>query len=228
MRTHLIPNRMIAAVAAIFTALALAMPAQAQVITSDPSLPVLYPTGQYVPQQDVFSTYHGPGLTVVFSSVTDRAFGPVVRNPSGPNELENFSSTLAGLLSVNGSAAVPMNASGPTTTDVFGKIGNTTGTFNTEMLALNLTGNSAFGPFMIRESPTLASTGQTTVTDIGGGQYRVDSFFDIYTELSLDGGLSWIPSDGATYMTLVPEPSVCVLAGLAVGLLTLRRFGRRS
>jgi hypothetical protein len=230
MKTHLTPNRILAASAAIFAALALAAPVRAQVITSDPSLPVLYPAGQYLTPNQVHAMYNGPGLAIVLSSIQHRAFGPVNRVPSGPNEREDFNSTLNGLISVNGSPDQPMNASGPVTTEVFGKIGNTTGTFNTEMLSMNLSGTSPFGPFMIRESPTLASTGQTTVTDIGGGLYQIDSFFDVFTELSIDGGASWMPSTGSAHVDLqsVPEPSVCLLGGLAIGLLALKRFGRRS
>src|SRR5262249_24809330 len=122
-----------------------------------------------------------------------------------------------------GSPNQPFNSSGSQEDLVHGKVGNTTGTFNTEMLQLNLNGNSPFGPFMIRESPTLASVGQTSVTDIGGGMYRIDSFFDVFTELSVDGGASWIPSDSSSHVVLMPEPCTFALGALAGGLLVLRR-----
>lgn len=32
------------------------------------------------------------------------------------------------------------------------------------------------------------SSGETQVLSMGGGQFRVDSFFDVFVELSLDGG----------------------------------------
>ncbi len=234
MKTKTIFNRFTLATAAMFVVLALATAARAQVVTSDSSLPVLYPTGVYLTPNNVHTTYHGPGLVVVLDNIEHRAFGPVVRTPSGPNEIENFNSQLVGMISANGGPIDNnMNATGPVTVEVFGLIGNTTGTFNTEMLAMNLSGSSAFyGPFMIRESPTLASTGQTTITDIGGGQFRIDSFFDVFTELSVDGGQSWIPSDSSSHVNLVPtpEPSVGALAGLAVGLLALKRsrwFGKQ-
>ena len=80
---------------------------------------------------------------------------------------------------------------------------------------------------MIRESPTLASVGQTTITDIGGGMYRIDSFFDVFTELSVDGGNSWIPSDSSTRVTLEsPEPSTFALLGL--GMVVAHRLHRRQ
>src|SRR5438477_10706248 len=99
------------------------------------------------------------------------------------------------------------------------------------MLALNLSGNSPYGPFMIRESPTLASTGQTTITDIGGGLYHIDSFFDVFTELSLDDGQSWIPGvQGPAHVNLQPlepEPSACALTLMVAGFTSLKR-SRRS
>src|SRR6185436_1718576 len=53
--------------------------------------------------------------------------------------------------------------------------------YDTEMLQLDLTGTG----FMLRESPTLQSTGQTTVRPVAGG-YLIGSFFDIFTEVSTD------------------------------------------
>src|SRR2546422_272018 len=62
--------------------------------------------------------------------------------------------------------------------------------YNTEMLQLDITGGG-LGTIMIRESPTLASTGGTNITDLGGGMFQINSFFDIFTEISVDGGNTW-------------------------------------
>jgi hypothetical protein len=76
--------------------------------------------------------------------------------------------------------------------------------------------------------------GKTSVTDIGGGMYHIDSFFDVFTELSLDGGASWIPSnmgsDGQSHPTRVylggiPEPASIAL--VVIGLLGACGFTRR-
>jgi hypothetical protein len=66
--------------------------------------------------------------------------------------------------------------------------------FDTEMLQLDL---NAGGCVLIRESPTKASTGKTAITDLGGGMFRVDSFFDVFTELSTDCGQTWHESTDA-------------------------------
>ncbi len=67
--------------------------------------------------------------------------------------------------------------------------------YNQEMLSLTLTGNlGSVGTVMLRESPTKQSLGRRTVAPNGGG-YRISSFFDVFTEISLDGGTTWSPSN---------------------------------
>jgi hypothetical protein len=68
------------------------------------------------------------------------------------------------------------------------------GIYNTEMFQLNLFGNGAFGPFMIRESPTKQSLGMLTMRPDSRG-YRISSLFDVNLELSMDNGQTWIPAD---------------------------------
>ncbi len=219
MKTRFIPT-----IVAIAVGLSLA--GQAQVITPNPNLPVTYPDGVYRTPDQVHAQFNVPGLSIILSNIEHRAFGPVNSFPSGPNEIENFNSGMLGLVSVNGSPFQPVNGSGPVTTEVFGKTGNITGTFQTEMLSMNLSGVSPFGPLMIRESPTLPSLGQTSITDIGGGLYRIDSFFDVFTELSIDGGATWIPDSqgpARVYLTPTPEPSTFALVALGSGILAAHR-----
>ena len=104
--------------------------------------------------------------------------------------------------------------------------------YDTEMLQLDIQGGQLPPGVMIRESPTKQSLGQIHMTNAGGGQFHIDSFFDVFTELSLDGGQSWIPSDGGSspgaalhIVGDVPEPSSAVLALL--GAVVLGRFGFR-
>jgi hypothetical protein len=89
------------------------------------------------------------------------------------------------------------------------------------------------GGQMLREDPSQRSLGTTTITDLGNGDYPIDSFFDVFTELSLDGGQNWIPSagplKGASRMTLgdnVPEPLPAILIGGGLLLIMRRLRGR--
>jgi len=92
---------------------------------------------------------------------------------------------------------------------------------------MSLTGGSLPPGVLLRESPTLPSLGQSIVTPVEGG-FQVDSFFDVFTELSIDGGQSWIPSNGPTRLEIdAPEPSAAVLGLLGLLAVGFRLRGRR-
>ena len=109
--------------------------------------------------------------------------------------------------------------------------------FDTEIVAMTLSGEVGGSPVILRESQALASAGGHSITDIGGGLYHIDSFFDVFTELSVDGGQNWIAAqphpqypefpDGSIRMELnrlVPEPATMSLLALGgLGLLARRR-----
>jgi hypothetical protein len=112
--------------------------------------------------------------------------------------------------------------------------GNPVQSFDTEMLGmsgqitgdpdfdlLRITGGSSFG---------MPSPGHTTLTSLAGGNWAVDSFFDITYRIDFVGappgpfgGLSGSTTD-PNHFTGVPEPGTWVLLGLgAVGLLPIMR-----
>lgn len=159
---------------------------------------------------------------VIMRDPIHRAFTNVQRTPVGYDELEIFDSVLDAEVSLDGGGIwIPMTMTGPVTTKVYNYTSGQTGTFDTEILSMNLTAVGMPG-VLIRESPTLHSTGRVSVEGGGGGGggYRIESFFDVFTELSLDGGNFWGPDmEAPGRMTLCPEPatlSVLALGGLAL------------
>ena len=227
----------------------LATPAQATLISSTADLP---PAGVYL-STNVHQLYTGPALEFLLSlplhapivaEIGRKAGGGA--SPGTPaDEIETFGSTLDAQIdahTLSGGAVYngPVHASGgfgTVETIVFGKIGNVTGTFQTEMLSLNLSGTvPGLGAFMIRESPTRQSTGQVTITQPPalGGLYQIDSFFDVFTELSTDGGATWMPGTQvrggpayAGHVTLEPVPEPASMTLLATGLISAMGFVRR-
>jgi hypothetical protein len=79
-----------------------------------------------------------------------------------------------------------------------------TRTFDTELATFELGGTAAPAGVMVRESPSVASPGRTTITALSGGRYRIETYYDVWLELSLDGGGTWHPADNAVHMTLGP------------------------
>lgn len=107
----------------------------------------------------------------------------------------------------------------------------------TEILSMSLTGIVDGIPFEIRESPSLPSLGQNTITDLGNGIFQVDSFFDAYLEISIDGNSNGIsteaglfeplPLPGTVHTVLItPEPASMAL--MMIGLLVLAPSRRKQ
>ena len=191
------------------------------VMTTNPQLPP--DTGEYRWPDGTGGQYVGPGLYV---GVTDFTWKPLaattVRMADGLDEREDFDSTFTAMVDI-GVGPMSVSVDGPVTVIVLNKVGNTTGTFDAEIVSMSLSGDvPGAGTVMLRESPNRNSTGKTTITDLGGGLYHIDSFFDVFTELSVDGGANWIASSGQSRMVLVPEPATLALLALG-GLVLVRR-----
>lgn len=233
MKTHKTTQTFVTiTLAAVVVALAAGNAVLAQgIITPDPELP---PDGVYLSAGDVHANYVGPDLDLLLEQPEHKPIADqAVREQIGADELEIFPSDLLGVVSgdtpLGPIGPTPVLLTGPVQVLTTGKWGNTTGTFDTEIIAMDLSGSVGPLPIIIRESPTQPSTGQTTITDLGGGLYHIDSFFDVFTELSVDGGSSWIPATGPVRMDLepaegpIPEPGSLALWLLGCAGLTRKR-----
>ncbi len=170
-----------------------------------PSLP---PTnGQYISPKQWHALYANG---VIVSNVTHRRFlDNFPPPPKNATNTHNFNSQVNFLLKMPGQPFMPMTANANCTVSV-GSSGfqSREQVYQTEMLALNLSGGSLPPGVMIRESPTRRSLGETHYSGGGGGGYRIGSFFDIFTEISLDNGNTWSPASSAGSMELHIDPGV--------------------
>jgi PKD repeat protein len=89
--------------------------------------------------------------------------------------------------------------------------------FESEMLQLNIGGGTLPPGIIGRESPVLASTGLTKISipNPGTGDYSIESFFDIFTELSIDGGITWLAANSSGRVKLKKSVTVTVTGGTA-------------
>ncbi len=176
------------------------------------------------------------GIYFLLNSAIHHDFAAQYAPPEpGNTAIESFGSLIDLEGEINaGGTWIPFaaaNVSAPTTVKITGL--STPGEYSTEMLAMNISVSSPFGLIMIREDPRpgYASTGQTTLTPVTGG-YQINSFFDVFTELSLDNGINWIPDDNGpihVYYENCPEPALTSLLGIGLaGFLVMYRRGRKA
>ena len=198
--------------------------ASAAVVAASNCLPPIGPHFKYVGDNHI--NFQMPGFVVDLSNVVHAGFTNCLAPPQSGSQLETFGSSVAFDLSFNGGPAQPQSAFATVSVNVLAT--GTPGVFDTEMVQLDIVGGTLPSAVRVRESPTLQSLGRTTVEDLGGGMYRIDSFFDIFTELSVDGGQNWLPATDPGHVTLtVPEPGSLALVGLAMAGLAASRRRRR-
>jgi hypothetical protein len=178
------------------------------VVRPNPCLPP--PNSQYVASLQPLHQQYGTQY-LLRNPKHKRFAGCTPPPPPGGSGTDNFNSEVEAEFSTDGGNTwMPIHTSGPTAVMVTSSTdsGNTR-FFDTEMLSLNLQGGGLPPGVMIRESPTLASTGKTRITDQGDGTYRIGSFFDVFTELSLNNGQNWMPANGSGHMEIEEEPIAC-------------------
>lgn len=211
-------------VAAVIGVLAAAGAAKAQLFTSDP---YLYGQGRTYQQSGAPAHFQAGGSFFDIFIELDMLGPPIGAPPPGVFHNDPVPSGAALGISLNGlPPGVPWEV--PPGILNIGSSGNDGVNFQTEMLAMHLVKVSDPGPparsFYLRESPSLASLGQTHITPDGGGMFRIDSFFDVFTELSLDDGQTWLPAtNGSVRLNLIPAPGAPALLGLGGLLMTRRR-----
>jgi hypothetical protein len=79
--------------------------------------------------------------------------------------------------------------------------------YDTEILHMNLTGGNLPPGVMLRESPDSISSGFMKIEPIPEG-VRVESFFDVFFEISLDGGMTWLRDENVSTVLYADGPDV--------------------
>jgi hypothetical protein len=147
---------------------------------------------------------------VLISNVTQRAVTETQPPPPiGTSATRTFNSEVDFDLSLNNGASFSRVSAPAQITVNLQAVGGSGGVqnFDTEMLQLNISGGSLPSGVQVRAGTSQLSTGQTTFTPTSGG-YMVSSFFDIFTEVSLDGGQTWSPATQSTHVDLRPDPTL--------------------
>jgi hypothetical protein len=171
------------------------------------------PAGQYVCDSGAFAAF--PGGVVVSNAAQRLASASVSPPPPGtPTTLVCSATVELGVSTDAGatwSAAVVSTAAVSFTVTWLSADGGMT-TYTNAMTQFNLAGGTLPDGVQIRESPSRASGGRTTVRPDTGG-YRIDSFFDVFLEVSTNSGGSWAAAGSAVRLSLAADAAAFAAAG---------------
>jgi len=162
---------------------------------------------QYISPAQWHALYAG-GIYV--SNVIHRGFTQSFPPPpSGQTNVHSFGSTVNFMFSTDGGHTFQPASASATATVGMGSVGSqgSDQVYQTEMLQLDLSGGTMPPAMRLRESPSKVSTGQTRISQDSAG-YHISSFFDVFTELSMDSGGTWSASDTAGHMEMHIDPAI--------------------
>jgi len=94
--------------------------------------------------------------------------------------------------------------------------------YSAQLAQLDFSGGGLPEVVMFRESPMLTSSGQAS-TLVAGNDYHIDSFFDVFVEISLDDGNSWYAAPSSCHIDLGPRGPVPVRSSTWGSIKTLYR-----
>jgi hypothetical protein len=212
------------AAAGVIAAGLMSGPAAAEVVTGSPSLPLIGVS--YV------SPNGGAGcFTVANVCVTPGAL--TMTSTVSSNFLPAVQDIVANVTydgAVTGAINEGVVLTGTVEEQVIGRMSNTElGSFQVDVTNLDLSGTVAGHTLQLMLTTGATSTGTTSIV-ADGNQFRIDSFFDVFVDLSLVGtGLSTTGRE--IQLVAVPETSTwaMMLAGFAgLGLAVTRRAGRSA
>jgi len=209
--------------AGIIALLACVTTARASVVSATPTLPVL---GVPYASSIGVGCFPAVGACVVPGTITLTSLVSSTFDSSGQNIVAN-ASYVGTLTNLGGVPIGPVNLSGTLEEEIFGRTSpSALGIWATELLALSLSGPVLGHTLTLTLDSAVPSTGFSSITAEGGQavRFRIDSFFDVFVELSLDTIPPLSTTRGPLQLSLLPEPStwLLLLGGIA-GLGCLRR-----
>lgn len=202
--------------------------ALAAVISGTPTLPLLGVPYSSATGVGCFPT---AGFCIEAGSLTFTALSSKSFNTSG-EDLTMQASYTGTLTDTSNHILGPLLLTGSVEEEVLGRTFSTeTGSWNTKLLSLALSGPLQ-GHTLSLGLGASDSTGTDSIDPIGGGLYQIDSFFDVFVDLTLDTNTPLHATRGPVLLTLqptpVPAPAGLTLLAAPVLFLSLAHWRRRG
>ena len=216
LRTRYIPLLWLAVAAQVVGVRA----AGAGVLAPTPSLPLL---GEAYASADATDCFPAAGACIAGGELTLTALVSDTFSPSGQDIVTG--AVFSGELTTPGGTPIgPLSLLGTVEQAVVGRTTATaTGSWTADLTALTLSGPALGHTLTISLDASSTSSGTTSIVP-SGGEFLIDSFFDVFVDLSLDGTAPLSAERGPIAFDAVPEPiSLLVLAPAGLALLAARR-----
>jgi hypothetical protein len=207
--------------------------AKADIVSSTPTLPVLgvpYTSTTGVGCFPAAGVCALPG-TLTLNAVIPSPPSPPSFNASGQDIVS--SATYVGTLTDLANTTIgPLTLTGTVEQEVLGRTFETeTGTWTTDLVSLSLSGPVLGHTLTLALDPSQTSSGTTSIVPLSDGTFRINSFFDVFVELTIDTNTPLHASRGPIELTLspvvaVPERStwaMMILGFAGVGFMAYRR-----
>jgi hypothetical protein len=191
-------------------------PARADVLESSPTLPLL---------GDPYTIPGGACFSGISVCVTDGSFTLTsLTSSSTIGSTEEFTTNAVATIDLTPTATVTLT--GTIEQEVLGRTGLTVaGSWTADLLSLSLSGTLNGNPLTMTLNPGQTSSGTTSIVP-DGGDFLVNSFFDVFAVLTYDGpnGVLTATPSGTATATGVPEPAtLALLAGPLLAMSAVRR-----
>jgi hypothetical protein len=201
-------------------------------VVVSPAPNVIFPSGgQYIfGGTFVLSTPIAPQVGVGNIVVSDFTGGIVTVN--GPNYVESANAIFTAILSIAGVPAFAITGTGQMNATLNNARPSAPGGPGsaddpTQMTSMDLTGSGGGNTVEITLDAANPSDGQEATTSIGGGLFDISSFFDIFADISLNGGPA-VPADAPNVMTLSAPDTGATLPLALISVVLLGLTQRRA
>jgi hypothetical protein len=197
---------------------AAAPPASAAVISLEPTLPVL---GAPYTSAIAAGCFPLAGVCVTAGSITPVSLVSSTFDASGQHIVANviYSGMLTTLANV---PLAPLSLSGTMEQEISGRTFATElGAWSAELVALSLSGSLQGNTLTIALDDSSPSIGAASIVDVGtpnDPRFSIDSFFDVFVEVTLDTVPPLVTTRGPlrAFLGTVPEPGSLMLLGLGL------------